>query len=71
MLVLDVATGTGLAAIAAAKKVGPGGAVIGIDLSPEMVGVARENVARANLSNVQVMAGDAERLEYLALPSTP
>jgi ubiquinone/menaquinone biosynthesis C-methylase UbiE len=41
MRVLDVATGTGDAAIAAARRVGPGGRVVGIDLSGPMLDIAR------------------------------
>jgi ubiquinone/menaquinone biosynthesis C-methylase UbiE len=42
--VLDVATGTGAAALAAAEKVGPAGQVIGGDISPHMLDVARRNL---------------------------
>jgi ubiquinone/menaquinone biosynthesis C-methylase UbiE len=42
--VLDVATGTGAAAQAAAAVVGPGGSVIGGDISPSMLNVARRNL---------------------------
>lgn len=43
---LDVGCGTGSLALALVKKVGPGGEVIGIDASPEMVQVAREKAAK-------------------------
>src|SRR5262245_62467106 len=39
--VLDVACGTGVVARAAAKRVGPAGRVVGIDLNPGMIAVAR------------------------------
>jgi ubiquinone/menaquinone biosynthesis C-methylase UbiE len=39
--VLDVACGTGVVARAAAKRVGPGGHVVGVDLNPGMIAVAR------------------------------
>ena len=39
--VLDVACGTGLVARAAAKRVGPAGRVVGVDLNPGMIAVAR------------------------------
>ena len=43
--VLDVACGTGLIARLAAERVGPAGTVTGVDLSPDMVRVARTAVA--------------------------
>ena len=43
--VLDIATGTGLAAEAAAEAVGPSGHVVAADISPAMVERARERLA--------------------------
>src|SRR5580698_5767947 len=39
--VIDIACGTGIVARTAAARVGPAGAVVGIDLNPGMLGVAR------------------------------
>ena len=50
--VLDVATGTGEPALTIAKIVGPNGKVIGVDLSPEMLEVAKEQAAYQGLTNV-------------------
>jgi ubiquinone/menaquinone biosynthesis C-methylase UbiE len=51
--VLDVATGTGQPALTIAEKiVGPIGRVIGVDLSPEMLEVAKEEAAYQGLTNV-------------------
>ncbi len=58
--VLDVATGTGLAAIAAARLVGEGGKVVGIDLSPGMLAVATTAVESEGLRNVELLQADAE-----------
>ena len=56
--VLDAATGTGFAALAASTAVGPEGHVVGIDLSPGMLREARAAVARAKLTNVELVEGD-------------
>src|SRR5712691_7121810 len=61
--VLDIATGTGWAAIAAAQHVGPTGRVLGVDLAPDMLERARQKVAAAGLTNVEFREGDAERLD--------
>ncbi len=50
--VLDFGTGTGAAALLAARRVGSSGFVLGIDLSAAMLKKARENAARAGLKNV-------------------
>lgn len=59
--VLDVASGTGAAAFAAAVRAG---AVIGVDLSAEMLAVARRSLARLGLDNVHMVVGDATRLGF-------
>jgi ubiquinone/menaquinone biosynthesis C-methylase UbiE len=53
-IVLDVATGTGQPALTIAKVVGPNGRVVGVDLSPEMLEVAKEEAANQDLTNVVV-----------------
>jgi SAM-dependent methyltransferase len=50
--VLDVATGTGQPALTIAKVVGPNGRVVGVDLSPEMLEVAKEDAANQGLTNI-------------------
>lgn len=47
---LDVACGTGVVARAAAERVGHGGRVVGLDLNPEMLGVARSCPAVGGVS---------------------
>jgi ubiquinone/menaquinone biosynthesis C-methylase UbiE len=46
-VVIDLGSGGGLDVFLAARKVGPTGKAIGIDMTPEMIELARENTARA------------------------
>ena len=64
--VLDVGTGTGIAAGPAADLVGEHGHVLGIDLSPEMIEVARRHVEGSRDGRVEFRTMDAERLELPA-----
>src|SRR5437867_1039607 len=61
--VLDMATGTGWAALAAAQRVGPTGTVVGIDLAPALLERARQKAAAAGLTQVAFQTGDAARLD--------
>ena len=60
--VLDLACGTGLATLAAGAIVGPGGSVLGTDLSGHMVDVARQRAAEQGAANVTFKRMDAETL---------
>ena len=61
--ILDVATGTGDLAIAMARKI-EGSTICGVDLSPEMLEVARTKVLKLGLSErISLMEGNAEHLE--------
>jgi len=61
--VLDIATGTGLAAFAALQRVGPTGTVVGVDIAPEMVEYAQQKAAAAGHTNVTFRLSDAVRLD--------
>lgn len=63
--VLDIATGTGLVAIAASQIVGAEGKVIGIDISTGMLEVAQQNIEALGLPNVELKEADAEQLDLL------
>lgn len=62
--VLDAACGTGPALIPAAKAVGPGGSVIGVDYAGQMLAIARDKVSQSGLSNIKLVAGDMTSLDY-------
>jgi len=62
--VLDVATGTGGVALAAAQRVGPTGKVVGIDLAADMLAYARQKLTEAGLTHVEFCEGDAEHLDF-------
>lgn len=61
--VLDLGSGAGLDLLLSARRVGPGGRVIGLDMTPEMVELARRNTAGA--ANVEIRLG---RIEDIPLP---
>jgi arsenite methyltransferase len=61
--VLDLGSGAGLDLLLSARRVGPTGRVIGLDMTPEMVELARQNTAGAG--NVEVHLG---RIEQIPLP---
>lgn len=58
--VLDLGTGTGSVALRAAPMIAPDGAVVGVDLSAEMLAVAQHRAAELGLTNVQFHEGRAE-----------
>lgn len=60
--VLDLGTGTGAVACAAARLVGARGQVIAMDLSPQMLAIVRANAAGLNLPQVEAREGRAEAL---------
>ncbi len=60
--VLDLGTGTGSVAIAAATKLGPDGRIIAVDISPEMLDKARARVQVLSLANVEFAEGRAEAI---------
>ncbi|MBH8551863.1 methyltransferase domain-containing protein [Nostocaceae cyanobacterium CENA357] len=62
--VLDVATGTGLAAIAAAQVVGSTGHVLGIDFASGMLQQAQKKVAALALMNITFHEADADEQEF-------
>jgi len=60
--VLDLGSGAGIDCFLAARKVGPQGRVIGVDMTEEMLRLARENVKKSGLTNVEFLQGEIENL---------
>jgi SAM-dependent methyltransferase len=60
--VLDLGSGGGIDCFLAARKVGPEGRVIGVDMTPEMIRLARENAEKSGLKNVEFRQGTIESL---------
>jgi len=61
-VVLDLGSGAGIDVLLAARRVGPSGRAIGIDMTPELLDKARRNIAAAGLNNAEVRAGLIEEL---------
>ena len=61
-VVLDLGSGAGIDLLLAAKKVGPSGRAIGVDMTDEMIAKANENIAAAGLANAEVRQGIIEQL---------
>jgi len=60
--VLDLGSGAGLDLILAARKVGPTGKVIGLDMTPEMIDSARRNLTQAGVKNFELLHGEMEKM---------
>jgi protein-tyrosine-phosphatase/SAM-dependent methyltransferase len=60
--VLDLGSGAGIDCFLAARRVGPTGRVIGVDMTPEMVAKARANARNSGLANVEFRLGEIEHL---------
>ncbi len=61
-VVLDLGSGAGFDAFLAAKKAGPAGRVIGVDMTPEMIEKARANASKGAYNNVEFRLGEIEHL---------
>lgn len=61
-VVVDLGSGGGFDAFLAAREVGETGRVIGVDMTPEMIGKARNNAATAGFRNVEFRLGEIEHL---------
>jgi arsenite methyltransferase len=60
--VLDLGSGGGIDVLLSARRVGPSGMVYGLDMTDEMLALARENQRRAGVENVQFLKGEIESI---------
>lgn len=60
--VLDLGSGGGLDVLLSARRVGPAGKAYGLDLTPDMLELARRNQAEAGVTNAEFLAGGIENI---------
>lgn len=60
--VLDLGSGAGFDAFLAARQIGANGAVIGVDMTPDMISKARANAVKGGYANVAFRLGEIEHL---------
>jgi arsenite methyltransferase len=63
--VLDLGSGGGIDVLLSAKRVGPTGKVYGLDMTDQMLALARENQRKAGATNVEFLQGE---IEHIPLP---
>ncbi|MBI4444988.1 MAG: arsenite methyltransferase [Acidobacteria bacterium] len=61
-VVLDLGSGGGIDVLLSAQKVGPRGKVYGLDLTDEMLALARDNQRKAGVKNVEFLKGEIEAI---------
>jgi SAM-dependent methyltransferase len=64
--VLDLGSGGGIDVLLSAKRVGPTGHAYGLDMTDEMLSLARENAAKAGATNVEFLKGFIEEIPLRA-----
>jgi SAM-dependent methyltransferase len=63
--VLDLGSGGGIDVLLSARRVGPTGKAYGLDMTDEMLALARENQSKAGVENVEFLKGE---IEHIPLP---
>jgi arsenite methyltransferase len=61
-IVLDLGSGGGIDVLLSAKRVSPGGKAYGLDMTDEMLALARENQKKAGVENVEFLKGEIENI---------
>ena len=64
-IVLDLGSGGGIDVLLSARRVGPTGKAFGLDMTDEMLALARENQRKAGVANVEFLKGE---IEHIPLP---
>ncbi len=65
--VLDLGSGGGIDVLLSARRVGPAGKAYGLDMTDEMLALARENQRKAGVENVEFLKGE---IEHIPLPDS-
>jgi len=60
--VLDLGSGGGIDVLLSARRIGPSGKVYGLDMTDEMLALARENQRKAGVDNVEFLKGEIENI---------
>ena len=63
--VLDLGSGGGIDVLLSARRVSPGGKAYGLDMTDEMLSLARSNQAKSGITNVEFLKGE---IEHIPLP---
>jgi len=61
-VVLDLGSGGGIDVLLSARRVGPNGKAYGLDMTDEMLALARQNQARAGVTNAEFLKGEIENI---------
>ena len=61
-IVLDLGSGGGIDVLLSAKRVAPGGKAYGLDMTDDMLALARENQRKAGVDNVEFLKGEIENI---------
>jgi SAM-dependent methyltransferase len=61
-IVLDLGSGGGIDVLLSARRVGPTGRAYGLDMTDEMLNLARENARKASAENVEFLKGEVENI---------
>jgi 2-polyprenyl-3-methyl-5-hydroxy-6-metoxy-1,4-benzoquinol methylase len=64
-VVLDLGSGGGIDVLLSARRVGPAGKAYGLDMTDEMLALARDNQKKSGLTNVEFLRGE---IEHIPLP---
>jgi 2-polyprenyl-3-methyl-5-hydroxy-6-metoxy-1,4-benzoquinol methylase len=64
--VLDLGSGGGIDVLLSARRVGPTGKAYGLDMTDDMLALARQNQARSGIANVEFLRGE---IEHIPLPN--